>query len=78
MREPSAFLLCPSATNPNPIIVTPSRSKGKPVEIYQYLEPLLNDYRKIRVKGHESQFEISHVDELVDKFLTEVVIIISP
>lgn len=27
------------------------RLTGKSKEIYQYLEPLLNDYRKLRVRG---------------------------
>lgn len=47
------------------------RLTGKPVEIYQYLEPLLNDYRKIRYKNPTGQFVVIHVDELVNSFLTE-------
>jgi len=27
------------------------RLVGKPVDIYQYLEPLYNDYRKLRFRG---------------------------
>lgn len=44
---------------------------GKHVEIYKYLEMLLNDYRKIRVKNHEGKFEIKYVDEIIDDLLTQ-------
>ena len=34
------------------------RLVGRPIEVYQYLEPLYNDYRKIRLRaagaGHSS------------------------
>lgn len=47
------------------------RLTGKPVEIYQYLEPLLNDYRKIRMKNATGHFVMTHVDELIASFLKE-------
>jgi pre-mRNA-splicing factor 38A len=46
------------------------RLVGKPVDIYQYLEPLYNDYRKIRYRSHEG-FQITHMDEFVDKCLSD-------
>uniref|UniRef100_A0A7S2TQ56 Pre-mRNA-splicing factor 38 n=1 Tax=Lotharella oceanica TaxID=641309 RepID=A0A7S2TQ56_9EUKA len=45
------------------------RLTGQAIEIYQYLEPLLNDLRKIRYKNVEAKFEIKHVDEIVDNLL---------
>jgi pre-mRNA-splicing factor 38A len=47
------------------------RLTGKATDVYKYLEPLLSDYRKIRVKNATGHFEMVHVDELVAKFLTE-------
>mmetsp|Transcript_47254 Transcript_47254/g.119598 ORF Transcript_47254/g.119598 Transcript_47254/m.119598 type:complete len:359 (+) Transcript_47254:223-1299(+) len=46
------------------------RLVGRPLEVYQYLEPLYNDYRKVRVRAVEGGFQLSHVDELVDLMLT--------
>merc|ERR1712093_277306 len=40
------------------------------VEIYQYLDPLYNDFRKIRVRTTEGTYAASHVDELIDELLT--------
>jgi len=47
------------------------RLTGKATDVYAYLEPLLSDYRKIRVKNATGHFEMVHVDELIAKFLTE-------
>jgi len=47
------------------------RLTGKATDVYAYLEPLLSDYRKIRVKNATGHFELVHVDELISKFLTE-------
>jgi len=47
------------------------RLTGKATDVYKYLEPLLSDYRKIRVKNATGHFEMVHVDELIAKFLTE-------
>ena len=41
------------------------RLVGKPVEVYQYLEPLLNDYRKVRHHTPTGAFTLTHVDEFV-------------
>lgn len=45
------------------------RLVGKPMEVYQYLEPLYNDYRRIRLRTAEGAFTLTHVDELVDQML---------
>lgn len=42
---------------------------GRPLEVYQYLEPLYNDYRKVRVRGEDGRFRLSHVDEIIDDML---------
>jgi len=46
------------------------RLVGKPTDVYQYLEPLYNDYRKLRRKLADGSFALSHVDELIDELLT--------
>ncbi|KAI8993285.1 Pre-mRNA-splicing factor 38 [Pilobolus umbonatus] len=46
------------------------RLTGKSKEIYQYLEPLLNDYRKLRVHG-QGGYQLSHMDSFVDELLHE-------
>jgi len=45
------------------------RLVGRPIEIYQYLEPLLNDYRKVRLRLNNGTFILSHIDEIVDDLL---------
>jgi len=45
------------------------RLVGKPVEIYTYLEPLYNDYRKVRSRT-DLGFVWKHVDEYIDELLT--------
>jgi pre-mRNA-splicing factor 38A len=45
------------------------RLVGRPIEIYQYLEPLLNDYRKVRLRLNNGTFVLSHIDEIVDDLL---------
>jgi pre-mRNA-splicing factor 38A len=45
------------------------RLVGRAVDVYQYLEPLLNDYRRVRVRGAGGGFELSHVDSLIDDML---------
>ena len=47
------------------------RLVGRALDIYQYLEPLLNDYRKIRERGLDGKFRITHVDEIVWDLLTK-------
>ncbi|CEP07168.1 hypothetical protein [Parasitella parasitica] len=44
------------------------RLTGKSKEIYQYLEPLLNDYRKLRVRAG-SGYELTHMDSFIDELL---------
>eukprot|EP01018_Ginkgo_biloba_P028127 Gb_09468 [translate_table: standard] len=47
------------------------RLVGKPTDVYQYLEPLYNDYRKLRRKLADGSFALSHVDEVIDELLTK-------
>uniref|UniRef100_A0A1X7TZJ9 Pre-mRNA-splicing factor 38 n=1 Tax=Amphimedon queenslandica TaxID=400682 RepID=A0A1X7TZJ9_AMPQE len=47
------------------------RIVGTSVECYKYLEPLYNEYRKIKYKNRQGKFELSHVDEFVDSLLRE-------
>ncbi|EFJ09470.1 hypothetical protein SELMODRAFT_427980 [Selaginella moellendorffii] len=46
------------------------RLVGKATDVYQYLEPLYNDYRKIRQRSADGSFFLSHVDEFIDQLLT--------
>jgi pre-mRNA-splicing factor 38A len=46
------------------------RLVGKAVDVYNYLEPLYNDYRKIAYRGL-SGWKLMHMDEFVDALLTE-------
>ena len=45
------------------------RLTAKPLEIYQYLEPLLLDYRKIRVRNPDGAFALTHVDAFIEDLL---------
>lgn len=47
------------------------RLVGRPLEIYQYLEPLLNDFRKVRLRNIDGSFTITHVDEVIDQLLRD-------
>ena len=40
------------------------RLTGQPVEIYGYLEPLFNDFRRVRMRQGDGTFVLSHVDEV--------------
>lgn len=42
---------------------------GRPREVYEYLEPLYNDYRKLRLMTSEGKYVLTHVDEFVDSLL---------
>merc|ERR1712079_818020 len=44
---------------------------GTSMDCYKYLEPLLNDYRKVRVQGRDGKFALSHMDEFIDELLTQ-------
>ena len=37
--------------------------------MFEYLEPLYNDYRRVRLRTEEGHFVLSHVDEVVDEML---------
>lgn len=41
------------------------------MEVYELLEPLLNDYRKLRWRDMAGQYSLSHMDEFIDQLLTE-------
>uniref|UniRef100_A0A914HC58 Pre-mRNA-splicing factor 38 n=1 Tax=Globodera rostochiensis TaxID=31243 RepID=A0A914HC58_GLORO len=41
------------------------------VEVYKYLEPLYNDYRKLRYMNRMGKFELLHMDEFIDNLLRE-------
>ncbi|XP_058078013.1 pre-mRNA-splicing factor 38 [Magnolia sinica] len=47
------------------------RITGTVTDVYQYLEPLYNDYRKIRHKLSDGRFSLTHVDEVIDELLTK-------
>lgn len=43
----------------------------KPLQIYQILEPLLSDYRKVNYREHSGTFSVKYADEIVDELLRE-------
>ncbi|XVF14713.1 hypothetical protein REPUB_Repub09cG0085300 [Reevesia pubescens] len=47
------------------------RLTGIDMDIYRYLEPLYNDYRKVRRKSPDGNFILTHVDEVIDELLTK-------
>ncbi|KAE8769503.1 pre-mRNA processing factor [Hordeum vulgare] len=47
------------------------RLTGTVADVYQYLKPLYNDYRKIRQKLSNGKFTLTHVDEFIDELLTK-------
>jgi len=47
---------------------------GTSAEIYKYLEPLYNDYRKLRFMSRSGTFEIMHMDEFIDQLLRETTV----
>lgn len=47
------------------------RLVGKSAEIHQKLEPLLRDYRKLRIVDRMHNFSVIHLDELIDNLLRE-------
>ncbi|OSD02772.1 PRP38-domain-containing protein [Trametes coccinea BRFM310] len=46
------------------------RMTFRPAEVYEILEPLLKDYRKLRYRGMNG-YSIIHMDEFVDSLLVE-------
>jgi len=47
------------------------RLVGRAADVYRYLEPLLADYRRIRVRNPDGSFGLTHIDEMVDQLLTQ-------
>ena len=47
------------------------RLVGRPIEVYNYLEPLYNDYRKLRMQNQDGGYALSYVDEVIDQMLTQ-------
>ncbi|CAK8689643.1 pre-mRNA-splicing factor 38A-like [Clavelina lepadiformis] len=47
------------------------RLTGTSLDSYKYLEPLLNDFRKIKLQNRDGSFFIKHMDEYVDDLLRE-------
>ncbi|KAL1219478.1 Pre-mRNA-splicing factor 38 [Cardamine amara subsp. amara] len=47
------------------------RLTGTDVDVYRYLEPLYNDYRKVRQKLSDGRFSLTHVDEVIEELLTK-------
>ncbi|KAL0775380.1 hypothetical protein Bca101_040532 [Brassica carinata] len=47
------------------------RLTGSDVDVYRYLEPLYNDYRKVRQKLADGRFSLTHVDEVIEELLTK-------
>ncbi|XP_059118590.1 pre-mRNA-splicing factor 38A-like [Peromyscus eremicus] len=45
------------------------RLTGTAMDCYKYLEPLYNDYRKIKSQNRNGEFELMHVDEFIDELL---------
>ena len=45
------------------------RLTRRAVDVFNYLEPLLNDYRRVRVRDPSGNFSLCHMDELVDSML---------
>ncbi|KAG5676863.1 hypothetical protein PVAND_006670 [Polypedilum vanderplanki] len=47
------------------------RLTASAVDCYKYLEPLYNDYRKLRRQNRMGHYEIIHMDEFIDELLRE-------
>ncbi|NXH90809.1 PR38A factor, partial [Edolisoma coerulescens] len=45
------------------------RLTGTAMDCYKYLEPLYNDYQKIKWQNRNGEFELMHVDEFIDVLL---------
>lgn len=42
-----------------------------PLEIYEVLEPMLNDYRKLRFRQRSGDYSLTYMDEYIDELLTQ-------
>ncbi|XP_064479471.1 pre-mRNA-splicing factor 38A-like [Ornithodoros turicata] len=47
------------------------RLVGSSLDCYKYLEPLYNDYRKLRRQQRDGSYVIVHMDEFIDELLRE-------
>lgn len=47
------------------------RLTASATDCYKYLEPLYNDYRKLRRQNRMGHYEIVHMDEFIDELLRE-------
>jgi len=47
------------------------RLVGTSLEVYKYLEPLYNDYRKMKRLNRDDKYELVHMDEFIDELLRE-------
>lgn len=47
------------------------RLVAPPADVYRLLEPLLGDYRRVRVRTADGGYVIEHFDELVDRLIRE-------
>ncbi|XP_069498293.1 pre-mRNA-splicing factor 38A isoform X3 [Ambystoma mexicanum] len=45
------------------------RLTGTATDCYKYLEPLYNDYRRVKTQNRNGDFELMHVDEFIDELL---------
>ena len=45
------------------------RLVGRPADIYTHIEPLYEDFRKVRFRNASGQFEALHIDEIADDLL---------
>jgi len=47
------------------------RLTGNSLECYEYLEPLLSDFRRIKTMNKMGAYEVTHIDEFIDLLLNE-------
>lgn len=47
------------------------RLTEKPVNVYKKLEPLFNDYRKLRVRTPENSYKVIHMDEFIEDLINK-------
>lgn len=45
------------------------RLTGRAADVYTYLEPLLNDFRKIRMRASDGSYKLMHMDEFIESLL---------
>ncbi|GFQ69343.1 pre-mRNA-splicing factor 38A [Trichonephila clavata] len=47
------------------------RLVGTSLDCFKYLEPLYNDYRKLRMQNRQGEFKVTFMDEFIDELLHE-------